>query len=74
MKIPPVYKMDSKKHWKPMLRKAFRGDISDELLYRPKKTFQDGCHTIYLKNHKARIKEFYQAHYGEFSPLDSFFV
>ncbi len=73
LKIPPEFKDDGP-HWKPMLRKAFAGDISDELIYRPKKTFQDGCHTIYLKNHKERIKESYQAHYGEFSPLDTFFV
>ena len=73
LKIPPKFKDDGP-HWKPMLRKAFAGDISDELIYRPKKTFQDGCHTIYLKNHKDRIKESYQAHYGEFSPLDNFFV
>jgi asparagine synthase (glutamine-hydrolysing) len=73
LKIPPKFKDDGP-HWKPMLRKAFAGDISDELIYRPKKTFQDGCHTIYLKNHKERIKESYQAHYGEFAPLDNFFV
>ena len=74
MKIPPVYKMDSQRNWKPMLRKAFKGDISDELLYRPKKTFQDGCHTIYLKNHKERIRESYQSHYGDQDPLATFFV
>ena len=26
--------------WKPMLRKAFKDELSDELLFRPKKTFQ----------------------------------
>ena len=74
MKIPPVYKMDSQRNWKPMLRKAFKGDISDELLYRPKKTFQDGCHTIYLKNHKERIRESYQSHYGDQEQLATFFL
>ena len=34
---------------KYILRKAFEGDITDELLWRPKKTFQVGCHTDYLK-------------------------
>ena len=38
----------------------------------PKKTFQDGCHTIYLKNHKERIKESYLAHYGQRNPLENF--
>ena len=33
-----------------ILRKAFEKNISEELLWRPKKTFQVGCHTDYLKN------------------------
>ena len=72
LRIPPKYKEDGPM-WKPMLRKAFSGKVSDELLFRPKKTFQDGCHTIYLKNHKERIKESYLSHYGQRNPLESFF-
>jgi asparagine synthase (glutamine-hydrolysing) len=71
LRIPPKYKEDGPM-WKPMLRKAFAGKLSDELLFRPKKTFQDGCHTIYLKNHKERIKESYLSHYGQRNPLENF--
>ena len=71
LRIPPKYKEDGPV-WKPMLRKAFAGKLSDELLFRPKKTFQDGCHTIYLKNHKERIKESYLSHYEQRNPLESF--
>jgi hypothetical protein len=30
---------------KPLLRAAFKGEISDELLYRPKVYFAKGCRT-----------------------------
>ena len=73
LRIPPKYKQTDDRVWKPMLRKAFSGKLSDELLFRPKKTFQDGCHTIYLKNHKERIKETYLTHFGQRNPLESFF-
>jgi len=73
LRIPPKYKEDGPM-WKPMLRKAFSGKVSDELLFRPKKTFQDGCHTIYLKNHKERIKESYLSHYGQRNPLENFYA
>ena len=74
LRIHPDHKATSQnKIWKPMLRKAFSGKLSDELLFRPKKTFQDGCHTIYLKNHKERIKETYLKHFGQRNPLESFF-
>ena len=72
LRIPPKYKQTEDRVWKPMLRKAFSGKLSDELLFRPKKTFQDGCHTIYLKNHKERIKETYLNHFGQRNPLESF--
>ena len=39
--IPPKYKKDGNM-WKPLLRKAFKGELSDELLFRPKKLFKRG--------------------------------
>ena len=50
----------------------FKGELSDELLFRPKKTFQEGCHTIYLKNTKETIKEYYISHYEEKNSLEKF--
>lgn len=73
LKIPPKYKKDGNV-WKPMLRKSFKGYLSDELLFRPKKTFQDGCHTIYLKNHKDKIKDYYISHYESNNTLEEFFI
>ena len=71
MKIPPKYKKDGNM-WKPMLRKAFKGELSDELLFRPKKTFQEGCHTKFLKNYKDRLKEYYDVHFEQFYSLEKF--
>jgi hypothetical protein len=44
---------------KYVLRKAFEGEISDELLWRPKKTFQQGCHTDYLKNEQDTLDKYF---------------
>jgi asparagine synthase (glutamine-hydrolysing) len=44
---------------KYLLRKAFEGEISDEILWRPKKTFQVGCHTDFLKQEKDTIKNYF---------------
>ena len=73
LKIPPKFKKEGQM-WKPMLRKAFKGKLSDELLFRPKKTFQEGCHTNYLKNQKDIIKDLYMSHYGEKNSLEQFMV
>ncbi len=53
LKIPTKYR-DNKngegQHMKYILRKAFDKDIKNkDLLWRPKKTFQVGCHTDFLK-------------------------
>jgi asparagine synthase (glutamine-hydrolysing) len=47
---------------KYVLRKAFEGEISEELLWRPKKTFQTGCHTDYLKESvwKEKIQDHFE--------------
>mgnify|MGYP003625081488 FL=1 len=45
---------------KYVLRKAFEGDISDELLWRPKKTFQVGCHTDYLKKEQDNLDNLFE--------------
>jgi asparagine synthetase B (glutamine-hydrolysing) len=45
---------------KYILRKAFEGEISEELLWRPKKTFQVGCHTDYLKNEQNKIDDMFE--------------
>ena len=71
LKIPPKFKKEGQ-IWKPLLRKTFKGELSDELLFRPKKTFQEGCHTIYLKNTKETIKEYYISHYEEKNSLEKF--
>ena len=71
LKIPPKYKKEGQM-WKPMLRKAFKNELSDELLFRPKKTFQEGCHTSYLKNHKDKIKDYYMSHYEQKNSLEEF--
>ena len=71
MKIPPKYKKDGNM-WKPMLRKAFKGELSDELLFRPKKTFQEGCHTIFLKEYKDKMKDYYNFYYEQNQSLEKF--
>lgn len=43
-----------------VLRKAFEGEISDELLMRPKKTFQVGAHTDYLKKDKEKLADLHE--------------
>ena len=43
------------KDMKFILRKAFEKDIPNELLWRPKKTFQVGCHTDYLKKEQKNL-------------------
>lgn len=52
LRIPTKYRDDKGGEggtMKYVLRKAFEDEISDELLWRPKKTFQVGCHTDFLK-------------------------
>ena len=44
LNIPPLYQKENN-HMKPLLRAAFKGEISDELLYRPKVYFAKGCRT-----------------------------
>jgi len=44
LNIPPLYQKEDG-HMKPLLRAAFKGEISDELLYRPKVYFAKGCRT-----------------------------
>ena len=56
--IPPKYKKIDN-HWKPLLREAFIGEIPDDILWRPKKTFQVGCHTDFLQDHKELMSEYF---------------
>lgn len=44
LNIPPLYQ-NEKGHMKPLLREAFRGEISDELLWRKKVWFAQGAGT-----------------------------
>lgn len=44
LNIPPLYQKEGG-HMKPLLREAFRGEISDELLWRPKVFFAKGART-----------------------------
>lgn len=60
LKLPTKYRDEAEgagKIMKFLLRKAFEGKISDEILWRPKKTFQVGCHTDFLKKEKDNIKK-----------------
>ena len=62
LRIPTRYRdeADGKGNvMKYVLRKAFEGEISDELLCRPKKTFQQGCHTDYLKKEQETIEQYF---------------
>ena len=55
--VPPLYRNEGG-NTKPLLREAFRGEISDEILYRPKVTFHKGARTTDLiKSIKDSFKE-----------------
>lgn len=60
LKIPTKYRDDKNGEGQTMkyiLRKAFDKDIKNkELLWRPKKTFQVGCHTDFLKQPTWKLK------------------
>ena len=56
--IPPQYKKIDN-HWKPLLREAFQGEIPDDILWRPKKTFQVGCHTDFLQDYKELMSGYF---------------
>lgn len=65
LRIPTRYRDEADGNGKTMkyvLRKAFEGEISDELLWRPKKTFQVGCHTDFLKEirWKQQIENYFE--------------
>lgn len=54
LNIPPLYQKE-KGHMKPLLREAFSGEISDELLWRPKVFFAKGARTGELIESKKEI-------------------
>lgn len=63
LRIPTKYRDENGgkgRIMKYVLRKAFEGEISDELLWRPKKTFQVGCHTDYLKKEKEKLESIFE--------------
>lgn len=51
LNIPPLYQKENG-HMKPLLREAFRGEISDELLWRKKVFFAQGARTADLIERK----------------------
>jgi len=56
LNIPPLYQKENG-HMKPLLREAFRGEISDELLWRKKVFFAQGCRTADLiESQKETLK------------------
>jgi asparagine synthase (glutamine-hydrolysing) len=56
LNIPPLYQKESG-HMKPLLRAAFKGEISDELLFRPKVFFAKGARTGELiESRKGTLK------------------
>lgn len=75
LNIPPLYQNENG-HMKPLLREAFRGEISDELLWRPKVFFAKGCRTSDIieskKNTlKTKLKSLYS--YKNDILIDKFF-
>ena len=57
LNIPPIYQTE-KGMMKPLLRDAFKGEISDELLYRKKVWFAQGAGTSnYIEKIKSTLKE-----------------
>lgn len=75
LNIPPLYQKENG-HMKPLLRAAFKGEISDELLFRPKVFFAKGARTGELiESHKdilkSKLKELYL--YKDTLNLNKFF-
>lgn len=75
LNIPPLYQKE-KGHMKPLLRVAFSGEISDELLWRPKVFFAKGARTGELIENrkdilKSKLKELYL--YKDTLNLNKFF-
>ena len=75
LNIPPLYQKE-KGHMKPLLREAFSGEISDELLWRPKVFFAKGARTGELIESrkdilKSKLKELYL--YKDTIDLNKFF-
>ena len=56
-----------------ILRKAFEKNISEELLWRPKKTFQVGCHTDYLKNEEPDMYKIFGELFKDGKGYEKFF-
>jgi len=64
LNIPPLYQKENG-HMKPLLREAFRGEISDELLWRKKVFFAQGARTADIvekrkDSMKKKLKELFQ--------------
>lgn len=77
LRIPTKYRDENNgggNSMKFILRKAFEGEISDELLWRPKKTFQVGCHTDFLKQPvwKEKIEDYFEELFVEKNVPTSF--
>ena len=75
LNIPPLYQKE-KGHMKPLLREAFSGEISDELLWRPKVFFAKGARTGELIENrkdilKSKLKKLYL--YKDTLNLNKFF-
>jgi asparagine synthase (glutamine-hydrolysing) len=75
LNIPPLYQKE-RGHMKPLLREAFSGEISDELLWRPKVFFAKGARTGELIESrkdilKSKLKELYL--YKDTLNLNKFF-
>ena len=75
LNIPPLYQKENG-HMKPLLREAFRGEISEELLWRKKVFFAQGCRTADLiesqkKTLKSQLNSLYL--YKDTLNLNKFF-
>lgn len=57
LNIPPLYQNENG-HMKPLLREAFKGEISEELLWRPKVFFAKGARTgDLIESMKDQLKD-----------------
>ena len=63
LKIPTKYRDENEgkgRLMKYILRKSFENELPNEVLQRPKKTFQVGANTDFLKTEKVNMEQIYQ--------------
>jgi len=80
MGIPPEYMNETlpvyRRVMKPLFRHAFKGDIPDDLLYRKKKTLQQGSHIegVVKKFGEDKLRTLYDKHFPPNDSVESLFA